>query len=257
MAGINRLGKAPPRPGTLRPPDPNRYRAVDFYSQDAEGDADYMRMVRDIENSQQQHGWLSGRGAFDKSDLLFLRDEEEKRRCQELQRREQERQQFAILKAKAEADLKQPSKESVQLGKRNRQDKFMKLNAIRLKVKEKDKDKNKDQKPSKRQKQTVHKQPQTRQQQEDSESDFEHETNGVKIELNPFQGLVDCYGSDEDGEGEKEADNGSVQVNNEHTVADKGQNTDSSTTKQRKQDNGVENGQTKHFQKDEQSEDSD
>eukprot|EP01024_Parvocaulis_polyphysoides_P023750 TRINITY_DN21912_c0_g1_i2.p2 TRINITY_DN21912_c0_g1~~TRINITY_DN21912_c0_g1_i2.p2 ORF type:complete len:155 (+),score=17.59 TRINITY_DN21912_c0_g1_i2:98-562(+) len=139
MAGINRLGKAPPRPGTLRPPDPNRYRAVDFYSQDAEGDADYMRMVRDIENSQQQHGWLSGRGAFDKSDLLFLRDEEEKRRCQELQRREQERQQFAILKAKAEADLKQPSKEHIQLGKRNRDDKFMKPNAIRLKVKEKDK----------------------------------------------------------------------------------------------------------------------
>lgn len=48
MQGINRLGKAPPKPGTLRPPDPNKYRTVDMFSEGAEGDADYMRMVQDV-----------------------------------------------------------------------------------------------------------------------------------------------------------------------------------------------------------------
>ncbi len=46
--GINRLGKAPPRPGSLRPPDPNRNRVLDIYSEGTEGDADYMRMVQDV-----------------------------------------------------------------------------------------------------------------------------------------------------------------------------------------------------------------
>ena len=48
VQGINRLGKAPPRPGSLRPPDPNRNRVLDIYSEGTEGDADYMRMVQDV-----------------------------------------------------------------------------------------------------------------------------------------------------------------------------------------------------------------
>lgn len=48
LQGINRLGKAPPRPGSLRPPDPNRNRVLDIYSEGTEGDADYMRMVQDV-----------------------------------------------------------------------------------------------------------------------------------------------------------------------------------------------------------------
>lgn len=46
--GINRLGKAPPRPGSLRPPDPNRNKTLDVFSEGTEGDADYMRMVQDV-----------------------------------------------------------------------------------------------------------------------------------------------------------------------------------------------------------------
>ncbi|CAL8466882.1 g6418 [Coccomyxa elongata] len=105
MAGINRLGKAPPRPGSLRPPDPNRNRVLDIYSEGTEGDADYMRMVQDIEDAQQsQVGWLFGRGAFDKGDLLYLRDEEEKRRFKEEELRELERAQFLRLQAVAGPD---------------------------------------------------------------------------------------------------------------------------------------------------------
>lgn len=48
LQGINRLGKAPPRPGSLRPPDPNRNKTLDVFSEGTEGDADYMRMVQDV-----------------------------------------------------------------------------------------------------------------------------------------------------------------------------------------------------------------
>lgn len=48
LQGINRLGKGPPKPGSYRPPDPNKYRTMDMYSEGAEGDADYMRMVQDV-----------------------------------------------------------------------------------------------------------------------------------------------------------------------------------------------------------------
>ncbi len=48
VQGINRLGKGPPKPGSYRPPDPNKYRTMDMYSEGAEGDADYMRMVQDV-----------------------------------------------------------------------------------------------------------------------------------------------------------------------------------------------------------------
>lgn len=48
MQGINRLGKAAPKPGSLRPPDPNRRQDLDLFSEGAETDADYMRMVHDV-----------------------------------------------------------------------------------------------------------------------------------------------------------------------------------------------------------------
>lgn len=48
LQGINRLGKAAPKPGSLRPPDPNRRQDLDLFSEGAEQDADYMRMVNDV-----------------------------------------------------------------------------------------------------------------------------------------------------------------------------------------------------------------
>lgn len=46
--GINRLGKAAPRPGSLRPPDPNKYRTMDMFSEDTDNDKDYQKMVQDV-----------------------------------------------------------------------------------------------------------------------------------------------------------------------------------------------------------------
>ncbi|KAK9810475.1 hypothetical protein WJX72_011306 [[Myrmecia] bisecta] len=104
MAGINRLGKGPAKPGSFRPPDPNKYRTTDHFSEGTEGDADYQRMVQDIEDTQQsQVGWLFGRGAFDKGDLLYLRDEEEKKRFHEQELRDNERLQFNTLRTKLDS----------------------------------------------------------------------------------------------------------------------------------------------------------
>ena len=48
MQGINRLGKGPAKPGTMRPQDPNKYKTMDIFSEGTEGDKDYARMVQDV-----------------------------------------------------------------------------------------------------------------------------------------------------------------------------------------------------------------
>lgn len=48
MQGINRFGKAPAKPGTLRPTDPNRFKTEDFFSVDAEEDPEYIRRVVEV-----------------------------------------------------------------------------------------------------------------------------------------------------------------------------------------------------------------
>ncbi|KAA6423706.1 hypothetical protein WJX79_005049 [Trebouxia sp. C0005] len=136
MAGINRLGKAAPKPGSLRPPDPNRRQDLDLFSEGAETDADYMRMVHDIEDTQQnQSGWLFGRGAFDKGDLLYLRDEEEKRRFTEMELRDSERQQFMKERARIEAERAAAALRAAQArkDKAGRQAPKSALNSVRIK----------------------------------------------------------------------------------------------------------------------------
>lgn len=48
VQGINRLGKGPAKPGTMRPQDPNKYKTMDIFSEGTEGDKDYQRMVQDV-----------------------------------------------------------------------------------------------------------------------------------------------------------------------------------------------------------------
>jgi hypothetical protein len=51
LQGINRLGKGPAKPGSFRPPDPNRNRTIDMFTEGAEGDIEYQRMVNDVSNT--------------------------------------------------------------------------------------------------------------------------------------------------------------------------------------------------------------
>lgn len=66
-----------------------------------------------LEDQQQNRaGWLFARGAFDKGDLLYLRDEEEKRRHVELDLREGEVAQFQAMRAQAEAEEERKAAEA-------------------------------------------------------------------------------------------------------------------------------------------------
>ena len=58
VQGINRLGKGPAKPGTMRPADPNKYKTSDFFSEGTEGDKDYQRMVQDVRLLYQSYIYL-------------------------------------------------------------------------------------------------------------------------------------------------------------------------------------------------------
>lgn len=103
MAGINRLGKGVlGKPGrVVHAPDLNRNRTLDFFSEETgklESDRDYQRTVQDIEDAAQTQGWLFSRGAFDKTDLLYLRDAEEKSRHTEMELHDKEVMDYARLR---------------------------------------------------------------------------------------------------------------------------------------------------------------
>lgn len=102
MAGANGLGKVPGQPGSVRPAGGTKNRTIDVFSEEGVVDVDYLKAVQDIEDQQQRQGWLFGRGAFDKGDLLYLRDQEEQLRFEELERRDSERTAFASLRSRAE-----------------------------------------------------------------------------------------------------------------------------------------------------------
>ena len=57
MQGINRLGKAAPRPGSMRPVDPTRNRTTDHFSEtpndSMESDRDYQRAVQDVSSAKE------------------------------------------------------------------------------------------------------------------------------------------------------------------------------------------------------------
>lgn len=103
MAGINRLGKGAPKPGTLRPADPNRFKTQDFFSKDAEDDPEYLRHVLEVEQmTAHKSSAILQRGAFDKGDALYLRDEDTKARNAELELRDAELAKFARLRYQVE-----------------------------------------------------------------------------------------------------------------------------------------------------------
>ncbi|KAL6779677.1 hypothetical protein ACKKBG_A13265 [Auxenochlorella protothecoides x Auxenochlorella symbiontica] len=86
-----------------RKPDPNRFKSVVSMPEDAVKDPDYLRAVQDLEDQQSNRaGWLFAKGAFDKGDLLHLRDEEERGRHLEKEVRDAEQREFARQRAELE-----------------------------------------------------------------------------------------------------------------------------------------------------------
>mmetsp|Transcript_25875 Transcript_25875/g.72470 ORF Transcript_25875/g.72470 Transcript_25875/m.72470 type:complete len:204 (+) Transcript_25875:380-991(+) len=105
MAGMNRLGSGPKRPPAApRPIDPDRFRSIELKPEDVEGDLEYQKLVKEVEEGVggRQAGWLFGRGAFDKTDLHYLKELEDKRKYADLQQVEQEKATFAMQRASFE-----------------------------------------------------------------------------------------------------------------------------------------------------------
>jgi len=76
MAGMNRLGSAPKKaPAAPRPVDPHRFKSIESKPQDTDGDLEYQKLVQEVEEGvgSRQAGWLFGRGAFDRTDLQYLK----------------------------------------------------------------------------------------------------------------------------------------------------------------------------------------
>lgn len=78
-----------------------RQRTVDVLSDEAAKDPDFIKAVHDIQDMQQRQGFLLGKGALDKNDLLYVREQEEQRKSQELERADSERTAFALMRSRA------------------------------------------------------------------------------------------------------------------------------------------------------------
>lgn len=73
--------------------------------QDAATDVDFQRAIQQLEDQQHgRAGWLFARGAFDKGDQAYLREQEERRRHAEEATLDRERAQFLAARVRAEEE---------------------------------------------------------------------------------------------------------------------------------------------------------
>lgn len=85
--------------------DTKRVTTEDIVPEGAAGDADYQKAVQQLEDQQHgRAGWLSARGAFDKGDQAYMRDQEEQARHLEEAMADRELQQFAAARRRAEQE---------------------------------------------------------------------------------------------------------------------------------------------------------
>jgi hypothetical protein len=78
-----------------------RYATEDFVPQGASGDAEFQRVVQQIQELHHTRGYLHAKGAFDKEDQAYLRDAEERRKYVEEALAEREKAEFLEAQAKA------------------------------------------------------------------------------------------------------------------------------------------------------------
>lgn len=77
-----------------------RYTTNDVIPEDASGDAEFQRVVQQIEELQHPRGYVHAKGAFDKADQAYLRDAEERRKYVEEALVEKERAEFLAAQAR-------------------------------------------------------------------------------------------------------------------------------------------------------------
>lgn len=78
-----------------------RYTTEDCVPEDASGDAEFQRVVQQIQELHHTRGYLYAKGTFDREDQAYLRDAEEKRKFVEQALAERERAEFLEAQVKA------------------------------------------------------------------------------------------------------------------------------------------------------------
>ncbi|GAX79086.1 hypothetical protein CEUSTIGMA_g6526.t1 [Chlamydomonas eustigma] len=81
-----------------------RNRIIDVKPPGAENDPDYVKFQRELEETQQGQGWLFGRGAFDRQDIMYLKELKEEVRTTEDELNEMASSEFARLRSKSDAE---------------------------------------------------------------------------------------------------------------------------------------------------------
>ena len=95
-----------------------RYHTEDVVPEDAEDDADFKKLVRQVEDQHHGRGaYVLSQGALDKGDLAYQKEQEERRRHAEEARELLERTEFAAARARAEAEERERAM-NMAMGKR-------------------------------------------------------------------------------------------------------------------------------------------
>ena len=91
-----------------------RFQTEDVVPDDAAGDFEFQKAVQQIEDQQHvRAGFLFARGAFDKGDQAYIKEQEERNRHAEEAMHERERAEFMAARARAEAEERRKAEESL------------------------------------------------------------------------------------------------------------------------------------------------
>jgi hypothetical protein len=82
-----------------------RTKIIEHFSEGANNDPDFVKATRELDDSQQASGWLFGRGAFDRQDIMYLKEHKEEVRRGEEELDDMATCEYARLKSKASAEL--------------------------------------------------------------------------------------------------------------------------------------------------------
>lgn len=78
---------------------------IDHIAPGADKDPDFIKMQRELEDTQQRQGWLFGRGAFDRTDIMYLKEQKEEERTKEQELNDIASSEFARLRSAVSAEL--------------------------------------------------------------------------------------------------------------------------------------------------------
>lgn len=86
-------------------PAPSRFATEDIVPADTADDVEFQRAVQQLEDLQNPRGYVYAKGAFDRGDQAYLKEQEERRRHVEEAVADRERAEFLAARARAHVNL--------------------------------------------------------------------------------------------------------------------------------------------------------